>query len=204
MAKNAMTRFNPTPIGITLPENLEWKDWRVLFEGYGYMARSIPWVVGDLIVYGEDHYGEEVAQAMSEIMAKTRYGRKTIYNLVYVSRNVLPENRNPALTHSHHYEVAKLDAEEQREWLGLAELEGWTVRQLRAHINGEKVEDKPIEAEAVFSEDKSEDEVEKELTNGEINDQFDAWWMAYSAGAGYREEEKAIAMDAWNASITEG
>jgi len=202
MAKNALQKYETTETGLQLPENLDWKEWRVLFEGYSHMAKCVPWAIGDLLVYGESHYGEDVSQAMSDFMAKTRYTQGTIYNLVYISRNVPPWNRNPNLSHSFHYEVAKMDSQEQVHWLARAELEGWTVKEFRDHISGragntepkEQEEPKPIE----------EEKPKKQKCTGTINDQFDLWWDWYASGKGYGEKERLIALDAYNASVEEG
>lgn len=195
--KNALEKYEPTAVGIALPDNLAFREWQTLFDGYSFMAKNIPWVIGDLLVYGETHYGEDVGQALDGLMARTQYAQGTIYNLVYVSRHVSPHVRNPNLSHGIHYEVAKMDQGDQVEWLTRAELEGWTVGDLRKAIKGERPQRKIEVKEVEEAEEKP-----KPKTSGRINDSFDLWWDKYSSGMGYGDEEKKIAMDAWNASVT--
>ena len=196
MAKNAIEKYEPSATGLTLPEDLAFKQWHTLFDGYAFMARAIPWVIGDLLVFGESHYGENVGQVLDGLMARTRYTQGTIYNFVYVSKNVLPSARNPNLSHCFHYEVAKMEQGDQIEWLARAEMEGWTIREFRQAIKGER----PRKDAPVF-DDEEEAPKPKPRTVGRINDSFDMWWDKYVYGTGFGSEEKKIAMDGWNASV---
>lgn len=200
---NPLDKIDSSETGLMLPENLKWRDWRVLVDGYVEMAKRVPWIIGDLLVYGEEHYGEDMAQATDELLAKSKYSQGTIYNLVYVSRNVGPRERNKNLSHGFHYEVAKMDPEEQVAWLARAEIEGWTVMELRNGIKGKhgKEESKQEPEPQRVEEENREQEPDKPYSRGRINDAFDMWWDWYNSGKYYGEEFKAVARDGWNAEV---
>lgn len=124
--------FTATPTGLIVTAPVPYKVW----EAYGGALRrvesSLQWVIGDWLVYGEDTYGEKYAQATSLWPGATI---ERLKRYAFVSQCVLPCLRKQALSWSHHVEVASLPSDKQELWLGRAEKENWTVRELRSKIN---------------------------------------------------------------------
>jgi hypothetical protein len=201
--KNPVPQFKTTETGLAIPKNLQWNEWRVMFEAYSHMSKAAPWIVGDLMVYGIDHYGEDTAQLVAAILERTGYVNGTIRNLVYASRHCKPEHRNPNCSHSHHMAVAKLEPRKQVELLARAEIGRLTVRQLRNIVMGRKEEAKPSADEMDMPQDQngfsSSVGTKKKISRGQLDDQFEQWWEKYSVGGMFNNSHKECARAAWNA-----
>ena len=124
------------PTGLVLPENLTREQWEELASTIQQMAVSVPWWVGDLLVYGQ-RFGEEMWQAIKE-RGGADYERLRKY--MWVSERIAIGTRVPALKWSHHREVADLEPDDQRVWLQRALDEGLSVNALRKAISGEQPE----------------------------------------------------------------
>ena len=92
--------------------------------------QAYQWAIGDALVYGEDHFGEEWTQ----IQAQFRMSEGRMQSLASVARKIPRSRRRKNLTFTHHQEIAgKVDApEQQKEWLDKAH--GMTVTELRADL----------------------------------------------------------------------
>lgn len=95
----------------------------------GRVKRLTSWALGDLIVYCEAAFGEDVTYG--DIAEATGLSYYTVTNLASISRRVPPSRRIPGLPHSMHETVAALPPREQKELLTRAMKEGWTRAQLR-------------------------------------------------------------------------
>lgn len=58
------------PLGVTIIGDLSFDEWRAEIEGLFRIGKALPWIVGDLMNYGEAAYGEQWAQvlAVAEIL----------------------------------------------------------------------------------------------------------------------------------------
>ena len=125
--------FTATPTGLIVTAPVPYEVW----EAYGGALRrvesSLQWVIGDWLVYGEDTYGEKYAQATSLWPGATI---ERLKRYAFVSQCVPLCVRTQTLSWSHHTEVASLAVVEQKLWLGRAEKESWSVRELKAHMDG--------------------------------------------------------------------
>jgi len=126
--------FTATPTGLIVTAPVPYEVW----EAYGGALRrvesSLQWVIGDWLVYGEDTYGEKYAQATSLWPGNTI---ERLKRYAFVSQCVPVCLRKQTLSWSHHVEVASLESAKQKTWLEKAEREDWTVRELRAHLDGQ-------------------------------------------------------------------
>ena len=111
---------------------MTFEAWADAGQRLQFMARSINWLIGDWIAYGEHHFGEKYAQAIDI----TGLEHQTLMNIVSVAKLVPPERRREALSWSHHQAIANVKADEQDEWLDRAEQEGMTVARLRSRLQG--------------------------------------------------------------------
>lgn len=116
---------------------------RMSLEEYGiwthqilYVWNSMPFFVGDTLLYGEQFIGEDYSQFF-----EAHYSSQTIANYMSVCRRVPLENRRiHELSFGHHEAVAVLPPNEQREWLQAALDNGWRRDELRAAIKGTSLE----------------------------------------------------------------
>ena len=109
---------------------LELRDWLEHGRRFGALGRGVAWWIGDWLVYGNARYGERYARAVRA----TGYEAQSLMNMVYVASRFAPERRRPALSWSHHAEVAALAPEEQERWLDMAEQERMSARSLRSEL----------------------------------------------------------------------
>lgn len=121
------------PIGLELPHDLRFNDWRRVGEALEHVGAALQWALGDWLASGE-RYRREYHQAMQEI--DRRY--QTLADLKYVSSRVELSRRRESLSHAHHREVASLDPFWQNTWLDDALRQNWTSKELRAEIQAWK------------------------------------------------------------------
>lgn len=119
-------------VGWIPPDDLAFKDWEAIGAALADVDKSIRWLLGDWLTYGEWKYGEKYAQAVD----MTRFNFNRLKDYAWVAGNVRLSARTELLSWTHHKHVAKLDHDEQRRWLALAIENDWTTRQLHDAVNG--------------------------------------------------------------------
>src|SRR5437763_322327 len=109
-----------TPLGLDILEDLTFEEWSELAPHLGNAARSIGFVIGDWLVYGERFavqlplpgFKEKLPRTESkryvEALLKTTLDRVTLRNYSYVARNVRKSCRNDFLSFDHHRALASL------------------------------------------------------------------------------------------------
>ena len=136
------TRRDPRQLGLALPGlpgtvtvtslrlkgDLSYEEWERSCRLVGRVGRGVQWWVADLVMYGEAHFGERMAQGVESM----GYDPKTLTNIAWVAERITPGRRRAALSFSHHQVVAALDdTKKQDRWLDKAEAHGWTRAELR-------------------------------------------------------------------------
>lgn len=125
-------KFTMTRTGIEFCGELTFKEWDVLGKKLTDAERTIGFLIGDWINYGDGRYGEKYDEAL----AYTGLAYETLMNYSYVSRKVEISSRDENLTFKHHYTVAKLkDPDEQKHWLQQAVKHDLSVQRLRKSMN---------------------------------------------------------------------
>jgi hypothetical protein len=125
-------KFSITPTGIQFNEELTFDEWDALGQKLGEVGRSIGFIIGDWINYGEKIYGEKYNEALE----RTGLAYATLAQFAYVARRIRTCERSQNLDWCHHMVVAKLKtAEDQKHWLDMAENHHLSVRRLRKSIN---------------------------------------------------------------------
>lgn len=123
------------------PEGVEWSathlsvlDPSLSFETYEQLVRAAGvlgdagrWILGDLLVYGDNRYGEKYAQTLE----LARVGEDTLKRYRYVCAQIVSGRRRPNLSFSHHREVARLEPRDQDRLLERAERDDLSVVALR-------------------------------------------------------------------------
>jgi N6-adenosine-specific RNA methylase IME4 len=88
---------------------------------------GVMWWIGDLLNYGEKHYGDKYTKAVEA----TGMEYKTLAQAKWVCGAIGFSRRRENLSFAHHAEVASLPPPKQDELLSAAESEGWTRAQIR-------------------------------------------------------------------------
>ncbi len=126
------TKFSITPTGIQFNEDLSFDEWDALGQKLAPVGKSIGFIIGDWINYGEGRYGEKYDDALG----RTGLAYQTLMNYSYVARKVEISLRKENLDLHHHLVVAKLKTSEEKEfWLDMAQKHKLGIRRLRKSIN---------------------------------------------------------------------
>lgn len=132
------TKFIPpraTPVGYALLPKQTFEEWQADGEKLNLIDKWKNFAIGDWLLQGVNRFGEVCYQTVGEYEWGS-YSKLT--KLVWVARNVPPENRNMGLTWTHHYQVASLPAAEQVEWLRHAEQHRLTSDELKNEVAASK------------------------------------------------------------------
>lgn len=125
-------KFSITSTGIQFNHELSFEEWDALGQKLGEVGKSIGFIIGDWINYGESRYGEKYEKAL----ARTGMAYNTLANFAYVARKVQSSLRNENLDWYQHYAVAKLKTDDEKSyWLEMADKHDLSVRRLRKSIN---------------------------------------------------------------------
>lgn len=162
-----------TPKGLVIRGDVTEQNWREVGSIIFKLDGAIQWLIGDYLVSGERQWGKTVERLAAEL-GRTK---GTLYNCYYVANQVKISCRNETLSFYHHYAVAKETPEMQTYWLGMAEQNGWSVKQLRDVMRGS-----PAPSDAGFTSY----DVERKLT------EFRTYMMKKLDGVG-QEDRQAIA-----------
>jgi len=132
-----------TETGLVLTKEIPFAQYEALAAMLGTVQKVSAWAIGDLLNYGETVFGETYVQAAHA----TGLSEQTCHNYASVCRRVPRSRRRPELSFSSHEVVAKLEPEEQTEWLAKAVAHQWTRADIRAQMD--EAEGKPLLPPAV-------------------------------------------------------
>jgi hypothetical protein len=134
-----------TPLGLDLPPSLSWEQWSAYGATLQVAHRSIMWLLGDWLVYGERRWPDRYTQAVEA----TGRAVQTLRNAAWVAGAIPPAGRHPGVSWSHHAEVASLEPAERNDLLGWAASMVVDRGELRAEIGrrGLRQPRKPAESD---------------------------------------------------------
>lgn len=121
-------------IAATVDPTVTYDEWVEILGAVTLSARGANWWLGDMLVYGEEQWGTEKADAAMEPKVALALGEGTIRSCVWVSRAITPNRRRPDLSWSHHRVIAHFPPDQQMGWLGKTAREGWTCQELREAV----------------------------------------------------------------------
>jgi hypothetical protein len=128
-------------LGIKLQNGMPENVWLELarkaiafYEGTRDAFVIAKFAVGDILNYGEGAFGERYAQAADATKKAMRMDMKTMMNTAWIAGSIALENRHELLSFSHHEAVAKLSSDDQKDFLDSAELNEWSVAELKKNI----------------------------------------------------------------------
>lgn len=113
-------RYNVSPLGIDFHGDITREEWTNLGERLGNAGRSIGFLIGDWLNYGNGK--GDWGDTYTEAMRITGLENKTLRNYASVSRKVQLSLRKDNLPFELHSKVAPIkDSEVQQKWLNVAE-----------------------------------------------------------------------------------
>lgn len=127
--------------GAVIQGDLPYSDWATTVTFMASRSKAIEgvstaWqlILGDLIVYGEDKYGEKSSQVLDDLV-RAGVDRKYLNNMAYCARKVGPPLRSEGVTWSHMLSAAAIPSgEDRRVWLGRAAKDKLSTRDFNAAI----------------------------------------------------------------------
>ncbi len=179
-----------TRTGLEVTADLSFEEWQSMASRFGAAMSSAAFVIGDWLVYGEDHFrgqkrlpgfeDESIStrrvssEIYDEALRLTGLDRSTLVTYAYVARRVPASLRNEQLSWEHHKAVAKLKEEDQQRWLQIAEAEGddahgaVSTRRLRKSITAGRL---------LTAEEMTSDPADRgRLNHIPFLNRLNAWW----------------------------
>lgn len=130
MDKREKEPFKITKTAIRVADDVEFPAWLEKIKGFSQATVSANWWIGDLLVFGEDHFAEQVGQVINDL----GLAEQTVANFRWVSRAITPSRRREELTWEHHRAVAKLEPKDQERWLARAIREKMSAATLKTSV----------------------------------------------------------------------
>lgn len=96
------------PRSYVLPDGLSYERWASIGASLQQIRDSINFWIGDWLIYGERHFGEDAYAAVrDDIKAIFGRGEESIDQAILVARSYPPDTRVPELKWSHHREALR-------------------------------------------------------------------------------------------------
>jgi hypothetical protein len=126
--------------GLELRADLREDAWWQEGEQLASEQAASSWKIGDWLLFAERHYdeGKRNDNRYTKAEKVTGLAYQTLRNRASVARKFDLSRRRDTLTFEHHAAVAKLKEDEQDKWLGKAERQGWSVKDLRRKLSEAK------------------------------------------------------------------
>lgn len=110
-----------TPKGLRIEKDISLEEWERLGDNIFRVQKSIQWMLGDWLVYGENKFQKRASERYEEAIIKSGLDRQTLKNYAYAARHIPPSLRKDSLGFHHHLCVAKLKSDyEKKRWLETA------------------------------------------------------------------------------------
>ena len=128
----AKCSYGPDGRGINVNKPLDFEEWTRLLNGFVQVEDAIQFIIGDLLIYGEDRFDRARYDAVIEATGKPI---KTLFNWASVCRQIPPTERTFNVSYTHYYEVAYVKDVNARSWLLKdAAKNQWSAAQLRKEM----------------------------------------------------------------------
>jgi hypothetical protein len=138
-------QIDTTHLSVTLSKETPFGEYLPIFDYFRDTAEHAGFMLGDIINQGKAIYGA----TYEGIMAKTGRAKQTLEIYATTSAHVPANIREPALTFTHHREVAAIpDKKDQIALLKDAKKNKWSVSELRAAAKPKKPKKEPRKPKA--------------------------------------------------------
>ena len=84
-----MSQSSNGMVVLEVPARLSWSDWEARVRNLGMVRKKLPWYVGDLLIYGEQAFGEKASQLLNEF----GYTERQLSQYRYVAKRFPVEDR---------------------------------------------------------------------------------------------------------------
>jgi hypothetical protein len=85
--------------GITLPADLTFEDWRETVNNAEWLDRASPWILADVLTYGEQKWGEDHSDALPTFEEDPTGQRQSrMKQAAWMGRRFPPGSGGPGLT----------------------------------------------------------------------------------------------------------
>ena len=74
---------------LNVPARLTWDDWTARVKNVATMKHKLPFYIGDLMLFGEQMWGEKASQFLNEF----GYSEQALTNFKYVAKKFPPDER---------------------------------------------------------------------------------------------------------------
>lgn len=123
--------IKPTPCGAVISGVPLEADFEECLQDVKVAAGAVKFILGDLLVAGEKHYGQKYAR-WADI---TGYDIQTLYDIAATCRKFpLESRRAETLSFTHHQELKNITAQAAEEWMDAAEKHDLSTQRLRKSI----------------------------------------------------------------------
>lgn len=133
-------RFQITTLGFEMPDNVSIEEYRDLGALLFNMEGALQWSIGDWIVAAKAGEDSTYGTTYKEIMEQSDRSYSTVSKYKLVAERIEFFRRRKNLSYTHHSEIAQANiSDKQRDkLLNDAEINNWTIKQLREAIADEQ------------------------------------------------------------------
>ncbi len=133
---NQSRNINVTGLGVTFKEGVSIEEWETFGEQIGKLVNASQFIIGDWLNFGRNRWENKEEYQKRVAIAEEKTGLDPVSLKCYASiaRRVPLENRSANCSFDMHRSVAKLDSDDQKKWLKVADERNMTTRVLKASI----------------------------------------------------------------------
>ena len=156
---NESKNINVSELGVAFSENVTIEEWEMFGEQIGRLVNSSQFIIGDWINFGRNRWEnrEELEKRIAIAEEKTGLDPVSLKCYASIARRIPMENRSVNCSFDMHRSVAKLNSDDQKKWLKVADERNMTTRVLKASIKAgkpiTKKEQKSSQPESVHTYD---------------------------------------------------
>lgn len=137
----AESKVDKTPLGAIVTGDLTFEEWQAEVKGLFRIGKALPWIVGDLLNYGEAQYGEQYAQVLA-VAETLDYSVSTVQQWKSVSGRVPMSERTEDVSWSCWRYLASKTPEERKAGLE-AYADGATTDDVKALLEEPAEQEQP-------------------------------------------------------------
>lgn len=173
-----------TDKGLVISGKPDFLTWHALWQWLKDRDRAMPWILGDMLIYGESAFGEAVSQVLDGETEQEHFKPGTLRDYKYVAKKFPLSSRLYAVPWSYYQTVAGLPLEQAMALLQHCnefDIKRSELRQKARELNGGKEPNPPTNPDDTIEELRQENyhqeqriaELESQLEQPIISPEFD-------------------------------